>query len=102
MAFGLRWLRAAVEDLDAIAAYIATDSPAYASAMVHRVLEMARSLPDFPKSGRVVPEWNQMDVPERTVYPYRLIYRLQGKSIIVLAVIHGARLLPEELQDREE
>jgi len=30
--------------------------------------------------------------------PYRIIYRLKQDQIDVLAVIHGAQLLPEEIK----
>jgi plasmid stabilization system protein ParE len=35
--------------------------------------------------------------PELIEKPYRIIYRVKKDQIDVLAVIHGARLLPDEL-----
>jgi plasmid stabilization system protein ParE len=96
------WLRAAFDDLDGIAEYIAADSPAYATVVVSKILAEARELAGFPQVGRCVPEWNRPDVRERIVYGYRLIYRIVDVLIIVLAVIHGSRCLPGELQGRSE
>lgn len=68
--------------------------------MTARVLSEARLLADFPELGRCVPEWNDEQVRERLVYSYRLIYRLGGPDVLILAVIHGSRQLPAEVRDR--
>ena len=57
MAHRVAWSPRAVEDLEAIAQYIAADSAAYAAAVVMTILHTARNLPQVPRSGRVVPEW---------------------------------------------
>jgi addiction module RelE/StbE family toxin len=96
------WLRAALDDLDGIAEYIAVDSPAYAAVVMSKILAQARELAGFPQLGRCVPEWNRPDVRERIVYGYRLIYRIVGDLVIILAVIHGSRRLLDDLQDRSQ
>ncbi len=96
------WLRATLDDLDGIAEYIAADSPAYAAVVVSKMLVEARELAAFPQVGRCVPEWNRPDVRERIVYGYRLIYRIGDDRITVLAVIHGSRRLPDDVQGRSE
>ena len=45
----------------------------------------------------MVPEYQAQDIRELIEKPYRIIYRIKGDQIDVLAVIHGARLLPDEL-----
>lgn len=102
MAAKVSWLPGAIDDLEAIAAYIAIDSPAHAGAVVSRVLACAAELPQFPRSWRIVPELDDDDVRERSVYSYRLIFRigLAPEAVVILAVIHGARLLPNEIRDR--
>lgn len=66
------------------------------------MLSEARALADFPRMGRPVPEWGDEQVRERLVYNYRLIYQVRESSVLVLAVIHGARNLTEELHHRIE
>jgi toxin ParE1/3/4 len=102
MAYQVSWLPGAIDDLDAIAAYIAADSPAHAAAVVARMLSCAAELPLFPRSHRCVPELADGRVRERDVYSYRLIFRVREaeQSIEVLAVVHGARLLPDEIRER--
>ena len=87
------WSPAASEDLKSIAEYIARDSEFYARAVVSRVLDVAKSLPEQPLIGRVVPELGEENVRERFVYSYRLVYKIEEEKITVLAIIHGKRLL---------
>jgi plasmid stabilization system protein ParE len=94
------WSPEALEDVDAIAAYIARDSVFYAAAVVEKMLMAAANLNHFPEAGRIVPELNQPDIRERFVYSYRLIYRVELERILVTAVIHGKRLLDDEAANR--
>ena len=83
----------AVEDLEALAQYISADSAAYATAIVKTILNTARDLSHFPRSGRVVPEIADENIREWFAYNYRVIYRIEEDGITVAAVVHGQRLL---------
>lgn len=93
MAHELRWSPAAVEDVEQIASYIERDSAWYAQAVVSRFMAAAESLQALPERGRVVPELRDVSVREVFVYSYRLIYRATSDTVLVLAVVHGHRLL---------
>jgi toxin ParE1/3/4 len=93
MAYRVAWSPRAVEDLEAIAQYIAADSAAYAAAVVKTILHTARSLSQFPNSGRVVPEIADESIREWFAYSYRVIYRIEEEGITIAAVVHGRRLL---------
>jgi len=93
MALRLVWSPEALEDIEAIAAYIERDSPWYANAVVTRIVATAETIPEHPGAGRVVPEVDRKDIRERFVYSYRLIYRIEKRRILIAAVIHGSRLL---------
>jgi plasmid stabilization system protein ParE len=95
MGYEITWSPEAIEDVEAIAEYISRDSEFYAGAVVSKILELARGLPQFPLAGRVVPELGDENIRERFVYSYRLIYRIERQSILIVAVIHGRRLLKE-------
>ena len=101
MADRIVWSPEAIEDIEAIAAYIERDSPHYARVVGSRLVETAESIPDFPKIGRIVPEAGDPDLRERFVYSYRLIYRLDQQRVLICAVIHGSRLLQPFLQRLE-
>jgi addiction module RelE/StbE family toxin len=93
MAVTVVWSQTALEDLDAIAAYIFKDSPFYAKAVTEKLLSTADNITAFPHIGRVVPELNQAHIRERFVYSYRLIYEIKPTQIEILTVVHGKRLL---------
>jgi len=93
MAVVVNWSPEAVEDLDSIVAYIAKDSRFYAKAVANKILTVAKELPEQPYIGRVVPEIGNPQIRERFVYSYRLIYQINTDNILIVAVIHGKRLL---------
>lgn len=88
----VEWSPEASEDLEFVAEYIARDSECYASAVVSKILEVSRNIRDFPLIGRMVPETGEERIRERFIYSYRLVYRIEEKRILVVAVIHGKRL----------
>jgi len=95
----VEWSPEATEDLESIAEYIARDSEFYARAVVTEILAISRNIPEFPLIGRIVPEISDEHVRERLAYSYRLVYRIESRRILVVAVIHGKRLL-ENVQER--
>ena len=99
MAAVVNWSPEGIEDLDSIVAYIAKDSRFYAKAVANKILTVAKELPDHPYIGRVVPEIDHKQIRERFVYSYRLIYQINEASILIVAIIHGKRLV-ENLDER--
>ncbi len=93
MAHEVVWSPEALDDVDDIAAYIARDSAIYAEAVVDRILDTTRRLAEFPLAGRVVPERGDPQFREQFVYSYRLICRVDDDQVLIVAVIHGKRLL---------
>lgn len=57
MARRVGWSEAALEDLDAIAGYIARDSVRYANAFVREAFAAAQTLTEFVNRSWVVPEF---------------------------------------------
>ena len=74
----------------------------YARSVVGKVLEASRNIRLFPRSGRVVPEVGHGDLRERFVYSYRLVYRIEEQRVLIVAVIHGKRLLESFIGRFEE
>ncbi len=93
----VHWTQNAIEHLVNIYEYIALNSPTYAKRMVDRITRRSERIADLPLSGRKVPEYQSEDIRELIEKPYRIIYRIKADQIDVLAVIHGARLLPKEI-----
>ena len=88
------WSDAALDDMDALAAYIAADDPAAASKVLDRIDDAVDNLSHMAtgRQGRVAGTYEK---PVRTL-PYIVAYALQprpdaGERIVILRVIHGAR-----------
>ena len=88
------WAPVAHRDLEAIADYIAADSPAGAAAFVDRLVDAAERLASFPQSGRMIPEIGDPQSREIVVGAYRLMYHVEQESVIIVAIVHGARHWP--------
>lgn len=101
MAAALIWSSEALDDIDAIAEFIARDSPHHARRVVEGLFELGDQALEHPRAGRVVPELGDSLVREHFLYSYRLIYEIGSDRIEVLAVLHGRRLL-ESMGDRFE
>jgi len=93
----VHWTDTAVAHLVAIYERIAQDAPVYAQRMIDRLTKRSEQIATFPESGRIVPEYEAPDIREVIESPYRIIYRIKVDQIDVLAVVHGAQLLPPEL-----
>jgi toxin ParE1/3/4 len=94
------WTDAALTHLRGIRDYIAADSPGYARRLVERVIGRTEQLAAFPFSGGKVLEYDDPMVRELLERPYRIIYRVRAERVDILAVVHSARLLPDDLQSR--
>ncbi len=64
MAHRIAWSRRALQDLEAIAEYIANDSPTYAGIVVKKVVNQTEMLSRFPRAGRKVPEFDDENIRE--------------------------------------
>ena len=93
MAHRIVWSSRAAQDPDSIVDYIAADSPAYAGVVLKSIVNQTRILARFPQAGRKVPEFDDENIRELVVYSYRIIYRLQPDEALIVAVIHGKRVL---------
>jgi toxin ParE1/3/4 len=83
-----------VHDLEEIAAYIHRDSPAAARAFRDRVRKAGAKLDRFPERGRIVPELRDLGVTvwrELILRPYRMMYRIEGSTVVVDLVIDARR-----------
>jgi plasmid stabilization system protein ParE len=87
------WAEPALQELEAIAEYIALDNPAAASELVRSVFDKAERLKDFPKSGRIPPELPKSVYREIVIPPCRIFYRNDGQQVFVLHVMREEQQL---------
>ncbi|MFC1509431.1 type II toxin-antitoxin system RelE/ParE family toxin, partial [Candidatus Omnitrophota bacterium] len=69
-----------------------------AHAVVSKIFDKSRYIREFPFIGRIVPEIGDKKIREHFVYSYRLVYKVEEKRILVIAVIHDKRLF-ESISD---
>jgi plasmid stabilization system protein ParE len=97
------WTRSARRDLEAIVSYLADRSPQAALSTLDRLEARAKSLATLADRGRVVPELARLHVREYrelVVPPHRIVYRIAGNRVLVLAALDARRSLEDVLLDR--
>ena len=94
----------AESDLDSLYGYLAEhDSPARAEYVLDRLLEVAGSLGTFPERGSHPRELLALGIREyRQSFfkPYRIIYRVIGRQVIIYVVVDGRRDMQSLLSRR--
>jgi len=86
---------AAERDVEEIWTYIADDSPENATAFILRLEEQIEALEQFPERSPLIPENELLGTGYRhLIYgAYRTIFRITGKTVFIVRIIHGVRLL---------
>ncbi len=87
------WTEPALNELDAIADYIAVDNPSAAHRLVQRIFFIVEQLASFPKSGSRVPELPKSAYRHLVVRPCRVFYRIDGDRVFIVFVLRNERLL---------
>ena len=92
MAKSVVWTQKAFLDLEDIFDY--NISSFNHGARIKIIAESAATLKDFPKIGKRLPEFPELDYYELMVGNYRLIFKLSadGESVIILTVKHSRAL----------
>ncbi|WP_296445474.1 type II toxin-antitoxin system RelE/ParE family toxin [Rhodoferax sp. UBA5149] len=89
----LTWLRRALNDRDAQLDYIAQDNPLAAVSQGDRIDEQVDQLLQHPQMGRPGRKQGTRElVISRT--PFIVVYRVKGKRIELLRLLHGAQMWP--------
>lgn len=88
----LAWSEQAIDQLEAIAAYIDQFDPAAADALIARLEACAEKLTEYPymyRTGRVPGTRDALAHPN-----YILVYRVAADAVEVLRVLHTRQLYP--------
>ena len=88
------WSPLALDRVAEIAGYIARDKPSAAEKWVKTVFAKVEQLEISPELGRVVPEIGNVQFRELIYSQYRIVYRIEKKSISILTVRHVRQILP--------
>ena len=87
------WTNKSLIDLESIFEYIAKDSKKYASIQVKKIKGRTKQIKLNPLSGRVVPEFNDVNLRELIEGNYRIAYLIKSENIFILTIHHSAMLL---------
>lgn len=72
--------------------FIRRDKPQAALDLRNRAEKILRRLEDWPESGRVIPEFPELQYREVIVPPYRFFYKIKLDTVWIVAVWHDAQL----------
>ena len=101
--FKVKWADTAAIDLAAITDYIAADDVGAALLTLEKLEQTATRLTTMSLRGRIVPELAAygIQIYRELIYPpWRIIYRITGKVVNVLAVVDSRRNLEDLLLER--
>jgi toxin ParE1/3/4 len=96
------WTEPALNDLEAIADYIAIENPVAAGALVQRVFGHVEQLAAHPESGSRPSELKRSRYRQVIEPPCRVFYRYDGKKVFVLFVMRSEQLLREGMLTSRE
>ncbi len=90
----VEFAESAVRDLQGILDwYREQHVPEAGKNLVRGIVSDVERLPDFPESGRVVPELDVAKIRELIRPPFRIVYRIDGTRIRIVRVWRGERIL---------
>ena len=89
MPLGVEWSALALGRLQEIYDYVARDKPLAADRLAVRIVATVESLRDYPHIGRVGKNGTRELVIGKT--PYIVVYRIEGDTIKVGTIWHGAQ-----------
>ena len=95
MAIKIRWSPSSVTDLEDICRFISKDSGYYARMFAQKIQSIVDTIPSFPESGRIVPEYGRPDLREKIYKNYRIVYRIRDDAIEIAAITNSAKPLPD-------
>ena len=93
------WAPSALDDLEALIEYISRNAPVTARRFAQKLVNRVGMLADHPHLGGLIPEDDSDTYRELIQGNYRLIYRIEGQRVLIVAVHHAARLLHVEELD---
>lgn len=101
--FRVEIARSAERDVEEIWTYIAADSPDQASRFVTELERQASTLEHFPQRCALFLENEILGTQYRHLLygNYRTIFRISGRTVYVLRIVHGSRLLDASMFERE-
>src|SRR5437660_1540977 len=86
-------------DINEIWNYISQDNPAAADRVEETIHDTIEKLAEHPNFGHFRDDVAPREYRFYRVYSYLIVYRIEGDTLIVVRVVHGARNLRKLLGD---
>jgi len=86
------WSIPAKADLTHIYEYIAHDSKHYAKKVTQEILNKIDVISKQPYIGHIVPEIDDKNVREFSLYSYRIIYEIIDSDLTILTILHKRKM----------
>jgi plasmid stabilization system protein ParE len=91
------WADSAIQNLDAVADYIALDRPEAAQQLVQHVLAAVGRLQKFPRMGSHPVELRGLPYRQLIVPPCRIFFRIEARAVYIIHILRGEQLVRREL-----
>lgn len=101
-AIAVRFAESAVLDLEVIKRWYAEQNvPEVGDRLVAEIFERIEALRDHPEMGRMVAEFGQMFLRELIQPPFRVVYRHEQRTVLIVRVWRSEQqlLLPQAQGD---
>ena len=101
--YEVKWTAQAERDLEEILLHIAEKSPDNALHVLADIRQKAFDLKSLPERGRYLPELKSLgnkSYRELICRPWRIIYRISQKQVVVVAVLDARRDLEDLLFEK--
>ena len=89
----LVWSREALEKLNEIEEFIATNNPERAESFIDYLITQGEAITNNPKIGRCIPEISNPEIREIIARRYRIVYKVTCEQIEILTVFEGHKSL---------
>ncbi len=101
--YAVVWTEVALRDIESIVNYLVAEVSGRAESIVERIIARGEALETLPDRGRTPPElrgindrtWREVQEP-----PWRLLYRVSGKTVEIHGVLDARRSLEDILMER--
>jgi plasmid stabilization system protein ParE len=88
----VKWTKNAIEDIYNVMEYLRHYSDRYAEAFADKIFERTEILERFPRSGRIVPEFENENIRELIHTSYRIVYVILAEDRLDILAVHPSAL----------
>lgn len=95
--FTVRLLSPAEQDLEEIILYVAAERPAAATRLLARIDAGLRRRATHPHAGKIPLDdvLSRLRYRHLTIAPYLVCYTIEGRTVLIHRIVHGARDLTD-------